>query len=288
MNGVSPFDVYTCDTGYTTCVYIDTIVSGQIPYSFTIPVATQSTQVRTYIDGVRQFESEYSLNLGANTITFTTTPDNGSKVLIEVDGYYVNPYYANNITFTAPFGNIVSSANTIQLAIQDLETRKAALAGATYTGVVSGITIDTNASNTAFATTAYVQNLANNSGTLTTNITGNAGTVTNGVYTSSSYENPSWLTAIAPSKLNDVIPDDKLADKVTAGDHGNGTANTLSITVDAKGRVTAISNSAISIKKSQISDFPTLATSATTDTTDAANITKGTLPSARLGDSGAT
>ena len=38
LNGLSPFDVYTCDTGYTTCVYIDTIVSGQIPYSFTIPV----------------------------------------------------------------------------------------------------------------------------------------------------------------------------------------------------------------------------------------------------------
>ncbi len=38
LNGLAPFDVYTCDTGYTTCVYIDTIGSSQIPYSFNIPV----------------------------------------------------------------------------------------------------------------------------------------------------------------------------------------------------------------------------------------------------------
>ena len=57
---------------------------------------------------------------------------------MEVDGYINNPYYANNITFTSPQGDISSSANTIQLAIQDLETRKAALAGDTFTGVVTG------------------------------------------------------------------------------------------------------------------------------------------------------
>lgn len=39
INGVAPFDVYTCDTGYTTCVYVDTIMSlSDIPYSFFIPV----------------------------------------------------------------------------------------------------------------------------------------------------------------------------------------------------------------------------------------------------------
>lgn len=149
--------------------------AGYTGNSFTIPAATATNQVRAYIDGVRQFESEYSLNLNANTITFTTAPDNGNKVLIEVDGYYVNPYYANNISFTAPFGDIVSSANTIQLAIQDIETRKAALTGAAFTGVATGVTVAAGTSNTAFATTAYVQNLANNSGTLVTNITGGAG-----------------------------------------------------------------------------------------------------------------
>lgn len=42
MNGASPFDVYTCDTGYTTCVYVATITSGEIPYQFVVPSIQQS------------------------------------------------------------------------------------------------------------------------------------------------------------------------------------------------------------------------------------------------------
>jgi hypothetical protein len=38
LSGQSPFDVYTCDTGYTTCIYVSTITSGNIPYSFYLPV----------------------------------------------------------------------------------------------------------------------------------------------------------------------------------------------------------------------------------------------------------
>lgn len=37
LSGLSPFDVYTCDTGYTNCIYISTITSGQVPYSFNLP-----------------------------------------------------------------------------------------------------------------------------------------------------------------------------------------------------------------------------------------------------------
>jgi hypothetical protein len=39
ITGSSPYNVYTCDTGFTTCVYVDTVVSfTDIPYSFYIPV----------------------------------------------------------------------------------------------------------------------------------------------------------------------------------------------------------------------------------------------------------
>jgi hypothetical protein len=37
LTGLPPFDVYTCDTGYTTCVYVSTIGFGQIPYAFMLP-----------------------------------------------------------------------------------------------------------------------------------------------------------------------------------------------------------------------------------------------------------
>ena len=184
--------------------------SGFTGNSYIIPTATADTQVRAYVNGVRQFESEYALNLGANTIAFTTTPLNGDAILVEVDGYYVNPYYANNISFTIN-STISPTANTIQLAIDGLTSKLttyyANLSGSsTFTTVATGITVTAGTSNTAFATTAYVQNLANNSGTLTTSITGNAGTVTNGVVTSGSYSNPSWITGLANTKITGTFP----------------------------------------------------------------------------------
>lgn len=169
--------------------------------TFATPVFTTSTQVRAYINGVRQFESEYNLNQSANTISFTTSPANLDAVLIEVDGYIVNPYYANNIAYTSGTGSMPLSANTIQLSIDSLEVRKAALAGATFTGQTIGLTVDTNASNTSFATTAFVKNALNNSNTYTHSITGNAGSVTNGLYSTGSYANPAWITSLANSKI---------------------------------------------------------------------------------------
>jgi len=37
LSGASPFDVYSCDTGYTSCIYISTITPSQVPYEFDLP-----------------------------------------------------------------------------------------------------------------------------------------------------------------------------------------------------------------------------------------------------------
>lgn len=163
-----------------------TIVSSRLSYSgdgantkFSTPTFNQNNQLRTYINGVRQFENQYSSNISNSTIIFSSAPQIGDSILIEVDGYLLSQtYFANNITFTAPVGVIPSSANTIQLAIEAVESRKASLANtSTFTADVRGITMAAGTSNTSFATTAYVQNLANNSGTLKTDITGKAGSI---------------------------------------------------------------------------------------------------------------
>lgn len=253
---------------------------------FTTPTFSTGTQLRAYINGVRQLESEYNAFTSNSIIWFTNPPVTGDKILVEVDGYAVYEYFANNIVYGPASGDMVGS--TIQDAIDNLETRKMPKVGGTFTGRVEGLTMPTGTSNTVFATTQFVNAHANAGYTLSSSISGNAGTVTNGLYSSSTYANPSWLTSLDPSKLTTTIPDDKLVDSgVTATGYGSA-SSVPKFNVDAKGRITGVVNTAISITKSQVSDFPTLAASATTDTTSAANITSGTLPNARLADTAVT
>lgn len=78
-----------------------------------------------------------------------------------------------------------------------------------------------------------------------------------------------------------TIADARLPDKVTATSVGSA-SYAPRFTVDAKGRVTSANNIQIQIATSQITGYPTFATSATTDTTNADNISSGTLAAGRL------
>ena len=60
-----------------------------------------------------------------------------------------------------------------------------------------------------------------------------------------------------------TLADARLPDKVTATSAGSAT-QVSRFTVDAKGRITSANSVAIAIPKSQITDFPTLVSSATT------------------------
>jgi len=218
-----------------------------------------ASQLRAYINGVRQFPSEYT-ETNSTQVTFNTAPLLNDIVLIEVDGYINNPYYANNIVYGPATGSIPVSANTIQLAIDSLESRKAALAGAGFTGVVTGLTMPAGTSNTALATTSFVTAFANSGYTLTSSITGNAGTVTNGVVTSGSYADPSWITSLASSKITGTFASSKITGLAASATTDTTNASNITSGTLASSKITG------------------LAASATTDTTNASNITTGTLP----------
>ena len=148
--------------------------------AYNIPVYVPGqAQVRPYINGVRQLPSEYTETsgntAGSGIVTFTVAPQLNDNILFEVDGYIVNPYYANNIGFTIN-PTIGATANTIQLAIDGLTSLAAPKASPTLTGIPAAPTPATGTSTTQLATTAFVNNTINSGSTYTHSISGNATT----------------------------------------------------------------------------------------------------------------
>ena len=136
-----------------------------------------SSQLRVYVDGVRQYPSDYT-ETSNTSVTLLTGAAVNDTVMIEVDGYVINPYYANNIGYTINSG-ISSTANTIQLAIDGLYSVAAPKASPQLTGVPLAVTPALTTSNTMIATTGFVYGaLANTAATYTHNISGTATNIT--------------------------------------------------------------------------------------------------------------
>ena len=114
---------------------------------------------------------------------------------IDIDAAYVGQTSITTVgtistgTWSGSFG-AVSGANLTSLTAANL------------TGTISSTVLGN--SNVYIGTTAVPLNRTTGALVLTgiTSIDGNAATVTNGVYTSGSYSNPSWITGLAWSKIS--------------------------------------------------------------------------------------
>lgn len=93
-------------------------------------------QLRIFIDGVRQFPSEY-VETSATSFTLTVGLPAGVKVFAEIDAYTGVAIPASSITF-APIGNL--TATNVQLALTEVDLEKAPITSPTFTGTVGGIT----------------------------------------------------------------------------------------------------------------------------------------------------
>jgi hypothetical protein len=116
----------------TSRVY-KTATSGQTVFTGLGTFTPGTGQLRIYINGVRQFDSAYT-ETNSSAITLAASVSSGTVILAEIDAYTDYNAYAN-ITYSSPVGTI--SATNVQDALAELDTEKAALSGATFTGNIS-------------------------------------------------------------------------------------------------------------------------------------------------------
>jgi hypothetical protein len=143
--------------------YIKTILGNHFSLSESVGGAAITTTAGT--------TTGLSFTTGHN-VTLSTGTTTGDAILLEVDAYTVNPYYANNIAYGPVTGAIDASSNTIQLAIDSLESRKITTTAA-QANVGAGLITVTNAyqANVGAARISDVATLQANTGALSIGLT---------------------------------------------------------------------------------------------------------------------
>jgi hypothetical protein len=126
-----------------------TATLGQTEFATTGNYVPGTGQLRVYQNGVRQFNSEYT-ELTANTFSLSTACAAGDVILAEIDGFNYLTVFASNVVFS-PVGGIPTGANTVQLALTSVETRKVDRAGDTMTGplIIANANVATSTSTGA-------------------------------------------------------------------------------------------------------------------------------------------
>ncbi len=131
-----------------------------------------------------------------------------------------------------PSSSTVKLASSTNIIVTRTDSGTITLSSPSYTGNVTGnLTGDTTGIHTGPVFGNVTGDVTGNTygihyGNVTGDVTGNASTVTNGVYTSGSYLDPSWITSLAGSKITGNISGN--AGTVTNGVYTTSSVNALS------------------------------------------------------------
>jgi hypothetical protein len=109
-----------------------TATQGQTLFTGVGSYTTGTNQLRVYINGVRQFTSDYA-ETSTTSFTLSSGATVGDVVVAEVDGYYTYTQLASATSYTA---SGALTATTVQQGIDQLETNKMPKSGGTFTGAV--------------------------------------------------------------------------------------------------------------------------------------------------------
>ena len=168
-------------------------------------------------------------DIGFRMHYFDTIDKNAALVLAQDTGYL--EWYSSGTetsgVFTGTYGTIKSAGlklnSTGKITFGDFSEQTTAWTGTALANTLGGTTLNSTVVNSSLTSVGTLSNLTVTN-TITGSITGNAATVTNGVYTSASYTNPSWISSLDYGKLINVPIDN---------DSSYLTASSLSVTTNS-------------------------------------------------------
>ena len=251
-------DVSATGPGNTTATLTNIVTAGTVGSSTAIPIVTYDAKGR--ITGTST--AAVSATTGAGTLTGTTLASNVIASSLTSVGNITGGTWSGNVIAGQYGGNGVANTGTTFTRGGNVT-----FSGAfDFTGTLTGTTSVTFPTSGTLATTA---------GTVPTTTTVNGHALSANVTVTSSDVGLGSVTNAAQT-LASVVPNTiPTAGQIHVGNAGGTAFADVSVSGDA----TLASTGALTVTKTSGVAF---ATSATTDTTNAANITSGTLPNARI------
>ena len=197
-----------------------TNASGQVSSVTNTAIAISNTQVSGL--GTMSTQNANAVAITGGTINGTTIGASTAAAItgttITATSYFSGP--GTNLTGTASGLSIGGNAATATSAgsVTNSLTINSGGAGGTSPQTYNGGTAITISYNTVGAPSTTGTNA---SGTWGIGISGNAATVTNGLYSTGSYSNPTWLTSISGSIVSGAVATATTATNVTGGAAGS-------------------------------------------------------------------